>query len=208
LAYITKAIAASDIHGGLLPTVLPGTGVHVVVGGIPAGIYYVSPNQINFLVPSILIAGPSDVQVSIDGLAGPDVPIQIAAVAPAFFQLDPHTLIATRPDGSLLTADTPAQRGEVVILYATGLGAVNPPLANLQVASGAATLKQVADLKMLADGTALDAGLVLYAGVAPGFAGLYQINMKLPDWIGANPEIRVQLGGMTSPAGFTIPVKP
>lgn len=208
LSYITKGIATSDIFGGLLPTVLPGTGVHVLVGGIPAGIYFVSPGQINFLVPGIIIPGASDVRVTLDGVAGPDVAIQIAPSSPGMFQLDGHTLIATRPDGSLVTSDQPARRGDVVILYGTGLGAVNPPLANLAIPAGAAVLKQPSDFTLLADGTPLDPGLVLYAGVAPGFAGLYQINFKLPDSIGPNPEIRVLLGGLTSPAGFVIPVQP
>src|SRR5215472_6971027 len=49
LAYTTKAITNADIHDGMLPTVLPGTGVRVLIGGLPAIIYFVSPGQINFL---------------------------------------------------------------------------------------------------------------------------------------------------------------
>src|SRR5438132_9456815 len=59
LAYITKAISPQDIRGGLLPTILPGTGVRVLVGNLPANIYFVSPTQINFLVPSSLLSGPT-----------------------------------------------------------------------------------------------------------------------------------------------------
>src|SRR5207302_7358154 len=55
LAFVTRAINAQDIRGGLLPTILPGTGVQVLVGGLLASIYFVSPTQINFLVPSNLL---------------------------------------------------------------------------------------------------------------------------------------------------------
>ena len=57
LSYVTAAISPSDIQGGVLPTVLPGTGVHVTVGNLPATMYYVSPDQINFLVPANLLPG-------------------------------------------------------------------------------------------------------------------------------------------------------
>jgi uncharacterized protein (TIGR03437 family) len=43
LAYATKALAAQDITSGLLPTVLPGTGVNVLIGGLLANVFYVSP---------------------------------------------------------------------------------------------------------------------------------------------------------------------
>src|ERR1700694_270877 len=77
LAYTTRALAASDIRNNALPTVLPGTGLRVLVSGIPAGIYYVSPTQINFLVPANLLPGPADIQIALDGLAGPDILVQL-----------------------------------------------------------------------------------------------------------------------------------
>src|SRR6202012_259181 len=59
LAFVTKAMTAEDISGGILPTVLIGTGVRVLVNQIAANIWYVSPTQVNILVPTILIAGPA-----------------------------------------------------------------------------------------------------------------------------------------------------
>ncbi|MBV8819569.1 MAG: hypothetical protein JO022_14510 [Acidobacteriaceae bacterium] len=208
LSNVTRALTGSDMSGNLLPTVLPGTGVHVLVGGLAAGIYYVSPNQINFLVPVILIPGPSQVIVTINGLAGPSIPITLAATSPAFFQLDQQTVVASHIDGSVVTADNPAHPGQIVVLYATGLGMVNPPLTNLAVATAAAQLKQLAALKITLDGNQVDASHVPYAGVCPGFAGLYQINLQLPDSVGPNPELRVALGDESSPAGLILPVQP
>src|SRR5882757_553199 len=62
LAYTTRALALSDIAGDKLPTVLGGTGVHVLINNIQADIYYVSPTQVNLLVPTSLIAGPAVLQ--------------------------------------------------------------------------------------------------------------------------------------------------
>lgn len=208
LAYTTKAISSTDIHSGILPIVLPGTGIHVFVSGIAAAIYFVSPNQINFLVPNMLIAGPSDVQVVLDGLAGPLQPIRIAATSPAFFQLDSQTVIATHADGSLLTADQPASAGEYIVLYATGLGQVVPPLGNLQVPSSALKIAQFSNLQITLDGVLLDPRLIAYAGVSPGFGGLYQINLRLPDSVGPNPEIRVNITDQVSPPGLKLHTHP
>ena len=208
LAYTTKAITSADIHDGLLPTVLPGTGVRILIGGLPAVIYFVSPGQINFLIPSLLLPGPSDLQLAIDGRSGPDLPIQIAPAAPALFQLDQGTVVATRADGSVISPNAPATPGDYVILYATGLGQTVPPVIYGQVPTGAANLKQMADLRIMLDGVAVDPSRIAYAGIAPGFAGLYQINLKLPDTTGANPEIRVGLADQLSRAGIRLPVRP
>jgi uncharacterized protein (TIGR03437 family) len=208
LAYTTASLAAGEIQGAIIPYVLPGAGVEVIVGGIPAGIYYISPTQINFLIPSILTPGPSDVLVAIDGLHGADIAIQITAAAPAFFLLDAQHLIATRPDGTVITPEAPATPGDIVVLYLTGLGAVVPPLNDRQVPDTARWIQNIASLQITLDSVAVDPTAILYAGVAPGFAGLYQVNLLLPSNVGANPAIRANLGGESSPAGLTLPVQP
>ena len=204
----TQVLSGSDIRGGFLPTVLPGTGVRVFVGGIAAALYYVSPTQINFLVPSILIPGPSDVQVALDAKGGPDVKIQIAASSPAFFQLAAGNAIATRSDGSVVTPAKPARPGDVILLYTTGLGQVAPPLSDREIPAVALRIAQFADLKLTIDGVSLAPDQVLYAGVSPGFGGLYQINLRLPDATSPDPEIRMTLAGQTSISGIRITVQP
>ena len=109
LAYTTRALAASDIAGGMLPTVLGSTGVRVLINNIPANIYYVSPTQVNLLIPTSLIAGPVMLQLVVDGLAGPAIPILLQSAAPSLFQLDATTVLAVHLDGSTITAASPAQ---------------------------------------------------------------------------------------------------
>jgi len=208
LSYVTRALAPEDVAGGVLPTTLPGTGVTVLIGLIAANIFYVSPTQINFLVPSVLRPGPINLRVVLNGIAGPAVPVDVASSSPAMYQLDTQTVIATRLDGSLVTGDAPARPRDVMVLYATGLGDTQPPPIDSNIATTAAPLKQIADFKVLLDGVAVDRSLILYAGLAPGFAGLYQINLRLPDGVGGNPQIQIGLVDTISPAGLKLPVKP
>jgi uncharacterized protein (TIGR03437 family) len=206
LSYVTQAISPNDIDGGVLPTVLPGTGVHVLVGNLPATIYYVSPDQINFLVPANLLPAPSTVQVVLEGQAGPAVQITLAAASPALFQLDDVNAVAILPDGTVTTPQAPAKPGDIILLYATGLGQTLPPVPYGQVFDQAAPLEQLADFKLVLDGVTAESDAVAYAGIAPGFAGLYQINVILPKSTQANPEIQIGFGKQLSKAGVHLPV--
>src|SRR5580704_5735735 len=119
LAYTTASLTAADVVGGMLPTVLGSTGVHVLINNIPANIYYVSPTQVNLLIPTSLIAGPAMLQLVVDSLAGPAIPIMLQSAAPSLFQLNATTVLAEHLDYSLITASSPAQPGETIVLYAT-----------------------------------------------------------------------------------------
>ena len=207
LAYSTAAVGQS----GVLPAFL-GTSESetiVLVNNYPAGLYYVSPAQINFLVPPNLDPGPASVVVKVSGLEGPAVSLTLAQAAPGLFQLDTQNVVATEVDGTVLPS-SPAKPGDIVSLWATGLGPTEsvPPENYLQIPSGAAPLIAGANLSILLDGTPVDPDAIQYAGQAPGFAGLYQINLALPASTGSNPEIRLQVDGVSSVGGVHLPVDP
>jgi len=208
LAFQTRGVSPAELSQGRLPTTLTGTGVRVLIQNIPAGLYYVSPKQINLLIPGELLAGLARLQVVQDGRTGPVVQIRLRSAAPALYQFDAETAIAVRPGGTLATAQTPARPGEVVVLYATGLGEVVPPLAAGEIPRGPAPLKRLHEFVIFLDGQLVEASNVLYAGVTPGFAGLYQINLRLPASAGKNPEVRVAVGEECSPPGVRLAVEP
>jgi uncharacterized protein (TIGR03437 family) len=201
LAYVTRAMTTDDIRGGILPTALIGTGVRVLMNNIPADIYYVSPGQVNLLVPTLLIVGPAVIQLVVDGLAGPPVTLMLGASAASLFQVDATTVLATHADGSLITLSAPARAGEVIVLYATGLGPTVPAAIPNQLPQVAARLAAMNEFQVVLNGTAVPAHRVLYAGVTPGYAGLFQINLLLPDDAPPNPEIRIGSGDRMSPPG-------
>jgi len=208
LSYVTKPIGPSDIASGQLPWALPGTEVAVLMNGIPGYIYYVSPNQVNVLVPLLLIPGPVTIQLENRSIYGPPVQIMLSAAAPALFQLDASNVLATHGNGPpLVTPDSPAQPNEIVVLYATGLGVTSPAPICGTLPEDAWPLADLKDFQIELNGVAVDPKLVLYAGDAPGFAGLFQINLKLPPDCPPNPEIRIGFGNNLSPSQRYLPVQ-
>lgn len=205
LSFTTRALSGEDIRAGVLPTALPGTGVRVLLDRIPAHIYYVSPTQINFLVPSILTPGTVDVQVDRQGRYGQAVQVTIATSSPALFQIDPQYALVARPDGSVVTRDQPARPGDIVILYANGLGLTRPRFNSGQLVTFAAPLDRLSDFQITISGHRIHSSAILYAGGAPGFAGLYQINLRLPSGGGREPEIRIGFGDPMSPSNVLLP---
>lgn len=207
LAFTTRALAQQDLYNGTLPTTLLGTGVRLLINRNLAFLYFVSPTQVNFLVPSTLAPGPVEIQLSVDGRYGEAVRTELMEVSPALFMSDPETILATRVDGTVVTHEKPARSGEVIILYATGLGQTKPRVAAGQIPTAAAWVEKSAEFRVIAEGQPIDTSNVLYVGVAPGFAGLYQINLRLPDNIGRNPELRIGFGSTLSPTEMRLPAE-
>jgi uncharacterized protein (TIGR03437 family) len=193
LACSTAGITTGDF----LPTNLGEA--TVIIHGQPAGLFYVSPTQINFLVPPTFVPGLDGIYVTVLTWRGPIISLTLATAAPGLFQLDAKNVVAT---------PSPAKPGEIVVLWATGLGQTEglQPDNYLQVPTAAASLVGGANLEVLLDGAAVPSSAIQYAGVAPGFAGLYQINLTLPKSTKANPEIRLQLDGATSIPKVYLPV--
>jgi uncharacterized protein (TIGR03437 family) len=161
---------------------LPDTldGVSVTVNGIPAPLLYVSPNQLNIQVPWSVADGAAIVTVSSAGLKGAPAEAMIARTAPAIF--------AVAPAG-----------GSALAIYATGLGQVNPPSRDGDAAPSAplATCLETATVSLGGQ----DAP-VTFCGLAPGMAGVFQVNVEVPRGIaaGTRTELTISIGGQTSPA--------
>jgi len=206
---LPRAMGPEDIRGGKLPTEL--AGVRVFVDSIPAIIYYVSPTQVNLLIPSITQGHPERPEVelwlAVDSKAGPAVAIRLLDVAPALFQLDGKTPVATRADWSVITAEAPARTGEDVVLYATGLGSTLPETIYPQAPQTAARIQRWQEFQVVLGGVPVEPGRIAYVGVMPGYAGLYQINLKLPETLENDPEIRIGLAGQISRPGLRLPVR-
>jgi uncharacterized protein (TIGR03437 family) len=202
LAYGTRGVAVGDLNQGTLPGTLEG--VTVYVHGIVSCLFYVSPGQINFLIPYELTARTADIIVVRQGVAGPSVTIQLATTAPGLFQWNGNFALAEHANGRLIDAESPAQAGEVVVLFAAGLGRTVPDSSSGAVPRSAAPILYGPQFQLLLNGDPLPAANIFYAGVTPGFAGLYQINVKLPDVLPADPEVRIVIGAQASPASIQL----
>ncbi len=205
LARSEYALAASDIQDNKLPTELNFTRVYV--DDTPVPLFYVSDSQINFLVPSKQGVGPAVVRVMREGVSGPAVKISVVDAAPALFLTPSGYTLASHRDYSLVSPESPARPGEVILLWATGLGkTITNPLTG-ELPPYISEIVNKNSLQVLLDGVAVDPADILYAGLTPQSAGLYQINLRLPDTLGADPEIRVAIGTQSTPAGLKVAVQ-
>lgn len=209
MAYSALGLTAADVAGGSLPTQL--NGVEVMVNGSPAPLFYVSPTQINFLMPPNQIAGPVTVWVVLNSIAGPQVTITLQETAPALFPstTDKGYAIAQQwPLYTTISPESPVPPGGIVILYATGLGPTTPfPALPNEIPMVAGTITGMAGFQVLLNGTPLAAAQVLYAGICPGWAGLYQIDLILPQNTPPNPSIQVVMGNEVSLPGLLLAVQ-
>jgi uncharacterized protein (TIGR03437 family) len=182
--------------------------VSVYVQNMVAPVLYVSPTQVNFLVPANLAPGFAPVRVVKQGLTGPAVNIAIVAGAPALFPLADGDALAVDWNNSnaLITANAPAHAGDFIIIYATGLGAAGV-MTTGEVPSAGIAINNIAALKVTLGGLTVNPALIQYAGLTPGWAGLYQINLIVPGNVGTNPEISVAIGDQASPAGLKLAVQ-
>lgn len=205
LALQSRVLQSSDIMLGELPRVLGG--VCLEVNGLRAPLFAVFPSQINFQVPAIPTASPASLRVVVN--CGEDTPtfssvVQVpsASATPEFFyaSYDAAGRSPVIAVDAFTGALAPIRPGQWITLYATGLGPVSPPLTPGRVAGSIASLTLPFSIEI--NGAALPASRIGYAGVAPGTAGQYQINLQLPESLPAGDlPIRIQVGSAFSPSG-------
>ena len=151
-----------------------------MVGSRQAPLYYVSSGQVNVQLPTELTTSQQVILVSANNaFTLPDLldinPLQsgIAAYADGS-----NNVIAQHADFSYVTASSPAKPGEIVIIYLAGMGATNPAVPSGQGAPTAEPLARVVNAATVTvDG---QNATVEFAGLAPGFVGLYQIDLQVP----------------------------
>ena len=161
-----------------LPTVLGNTSI--TFNGVAAPLFSVSASQIYAQAPFNLPAGVASIQVSQGSALSAAQTVNVAAASPGIFIVDRAISAAAvlhAADYSLVTSSSPARPGEYLLIYCTGLGAVGT-----SVASGAMAPSVPPD-STVQPPTVSIANLsanVTFAGLAPGFVGLYQINVQAP----------------------------
>jgi uncharacterized protein (TIGR03437 family) len=166
------------------------TSATVTAGGSPLTLFYTSTTQINALLPD---SASGLTPITVQNSAGQNtVNIYVGAAAPAIFTQDssgtgPASALKAS-DQSLVTAANPLHAGDAVELYATGLGATTSSNGfDVAVQQPTVTVGGVACP-------------VTFAGAAPGFAGLDQINCTIPAGLtpGSSVPVVVASGSRTS----------
>ncbi|MGA2736293.1 MAG: glycoside hydrolase family 30 beta sandwich domain-containing protein [Bryobacteraceae bacterium] len=188
-------LAAEAQQPLLLPLPATMAAASVEIGGIAAPLVYVSPSQINAQVPWEAAPGSATLTVTHAGVTASQR-VMIAAAGPALFALyGTQEAAALNQDYSVNSQDNPAAPGQAILLFGTGFGAVSPAVPTGEPA-GADPLSQVtAKVTATVGGAPAEA---LFAGLAPGFAGLWQINLTLPEGTSGAAPVIISVGGVAS----------
>jgi len=197
----------SDFVNGALPTSLEG--VSVTVNGIPAFVEYISPTQINILAPDDPSTGQAQIQVTTAQQASNMISAPKAQFAPAFFTIDNGLYVAAQHADYTLVASSnlisgansrPAQPGETIQIYATGLGPTNPATPTAQLVTSAQPLANSVQVSI--GGTA---ATVSFRGlVGPG---LYQLNVVVPSLPNGDAPITASIGGVSTQTGVSLTIQ-
>jgi uncharacterized protein (TIGR03437 family) len=173
-------LASSTATPGMLPLPTIFNGTIIVMGGSQVPLYYLSDGQLDAEIAVDLPANQQHaVVVSANGaLTLPDqidvVPVQLGVAAYA----DGHVIAQHGADFSYVTASSPAKPGEVLVIYLSGMGPTNPAVKSGDPAPGAEPLARVTLAPTVTvDSQNADVG---FAGLSPGFVGLYQVNFTVP----------------------------
>jgi uncharacterized protein (TIGR03437 family) len=205
LAPDTRSWTGNDFNGVNAPESLDGTSV--TIGGQPAYVAFISPGQVNVQVPSNIGTGPQPLIVTTQaGGAGNAYSVTVnteqpGLLAPSSFNLGgnqyvvalfPDNITYVLPTGAIAgITSRSAQPGDTIILYGVGFGAVTPSTPAGQLAE---------QLDMLDVPFHLFFGsteaTVAYDGLAPGYVGLYQFNVVVPNVSSNDPvALTFTLGG-------------
>ncbi|HWE49497.1 MAG TPA: hypothetical protein VG273_06905 [Bryobacteraceae bacterium] len=195
---------ANSFTGNQAPSTLAGT--TVTIAGLPAYIDYVSPAQVNVLVPSGIPTGSQQIVVTTAGGTSTGYtttinPIEPGVLAPLSFMINgaqnvvavfSNTTIYVLPNSIAGVATAVAKPGDYITMYGIGFGPVTPNLTAGQLVEVSNSLP--ASLGITFAGVS---GTIQYAGLAPGYTGLYQFNVQVPN-VGPSNSVPVvfSLGGV------------
>ena len=168
----------------------------VLLAGKAVPLYYVSSTQVNLQVPAGQAAGQVLTEVRVGGQVRSRSPLTVIPTAPGIFAV-------ANQDGRVNTANVPAHPGEVLHIYATGQGAVTPAVDD-GVAAPAQPLATSPNLpNVFLGGRQLT---VLYNGLAPGFAGVWQIDVMIPADAPTGPDLALTVvnGIVSNPISVSV----
>jgi uncharacterized protein (TIGR03437 family) len=165
----------------------------LTLGGVPMPLFHAFPLQVDAQVPWEL-AGQTQAQLTVvtDDLAGNTVTVPLAQFSPGLY-----AGILINGSATLVTPAAPAARGDYINLFATGLGPVTDQPATGAPAPAGPLAQTTATVTVTIGGVPAQ---VPFAGLAPGFVGLYQVNAQVPANapVGDAVTVALSVGGVAS----------
>jgi uncharacterized protein (TIGR03437 family) len=181
------ADAPATAAGGVVGTLLAGT--RVSIGNTYLPLLFAQPGQVNAVVPFGINLGPAQLIVERDGAVSAPLPIVVTPAQPGIFTVSAAGQGAILNDSGVVADSTsPTMKGHFIEIYCTGLGGVSPE-ADVAQPAPSNPLSSLTGISVFVGNVSAE---VLWAGLAPGFHGLYQINALVPQ---------------AAPSGLAVPVK-
>ncbi|HLK64693.1 MAG TPA: hypothetical protein VKU19_14710 [Bryobacteraceae bacterium] len=187
-----SGLAQSTASATTFPVPVTLGGASATVNGVAAPIFYAGPAQLNVQIP-FEVSGNAAVSVMVGGTPAGSAMVPLSSAAPGIFQIGPGRVAAVNPDGSINGTDHPAPAGSLVVVFATGLGPVSPAVATGAPAGPLSVV--VAKVTATIGG---QSAAIAFAGLAPGYAGLYQVNMTVPQLSPGDYPLQIAVGGAAS----------
>ncbi|MGE5487346.1 MAG: hypothetical protein ACM3ZB_05960 [bacterium] len=201
----TPLVGGALDETGFLETTLGG--FEVRINGRPAPLLYAHSNQVNLQAPYSIAGLPTvHMEIFVDGVRRYAAAAPAAEAAPGIFTHQGGTgqAAALNEDTQPNSADNPAAPGSIVVFWATGEGRRNPPAVEGELAQPPYG-RPLLPVTVLIGGRQAE---VLYAGASPGFAGLMQINARVPLETAPGPQpVELIIGTARSQPGVTIAIK-
>jgi len=170
---------------GPLPYLIAGVSVNVGPNNRPAPLFSVANvngvQSVTFQVPCDITPGPNDVTVTVGGAPQTVKAVPFLAAGPGIFETtmsDKAVRAAlVRPDGSFVDVNNPARRGEIIRLYATGLGPVNALVTTNSLPAPGPDVTPNGSIIVGVN----NAGVrVVSARLAPGLIGVFEVAFEVP----------------------------
>ena len=172
-------------------------GSWVTINGANIPLLFVSPGQINAQIPYETKPGTATLVVQSNGLLSAPVDFTVTPTGPGVMVVPPanHALVWNIEEASLNSAQTPTKPGEYITAYVIGQGLVDNP-----VATGAAAPSSPYSLPLAAVQATIGGqpAVIQFAGLAPGYVGLMQLNLHVPDVPAGELALEVTIGGVAA----------
>jgi minor extracellular serine protease Vpr len=197
---VNLAPAAEGYSTSYLPVAIAQTSVSFDSAGAsaPGHLTYISPGQVNLQVPwEMQNQSAAQIKVSIEDSSGALYSLPLVPYAPAIFASD-DAAAALDARFHVISNSNPAKQGQNISLFCNGLGPVTNQPASGDPAQGPPNLSNTTTNPTVMIGG--QNATVLFSGLAPGYAGLYQINVTVPNVGSGVKAVTVAIGGVTSQA--------
>lgn len=212
LAVFGEQLAAAHTkpEGAPLPLALEDPAVEVLINGVAAPIFFVSPTQVNVLVPWDIEPGWADVVVRRGGLDSSPMPVLVSEADPNLFTYEGSSALITQtggdnPDAPQLGVDGPApassvapangdEQGQTITVFAAGLGQTDPAVASGALGGGATP---VAEQRAYLGGLPV---AVTSAALSADMVGVYKLEFEVPELASSGEVFRWYSGDIGNAA--------